>query len=213
MLRSLCARQRRPSVLLLAGGFGVTEITSYSPSCANPVLNTSFRTRYGCIISFLNSRVSEQNWQLRAYIPAIDIALIPRDMPMKWTLRHLSHIMPMWIGMAEITARTAFSHAGVAGPARFVRCFRPPLCDSQPTFFLTQRFLNCSDGEHSGCVACLFASLQDNYFSRNAMAILRCSYCGFWSDCGVGGGPPIPGPRGPIMPDPTDSICFCIRSM
>jgi hypothetical protein len=178
MLRSLCARQRRPSVLLPVGGcFGVMGISSYSPSCANPVLNTSFRTRYGCIISFLNSRVSEQNWQLRAYIPAVDIGLIPRDMPMKWTLRHLSHIMPMWIGMAEITARTASSHAGVQGPARVVLCFGPPCATPGLLSFLMQCFRNCSDREHSGCVASFWRAYKSkNLLRENAKANLRCSY-------------------------------------
>ncbi len=51
--------------------------------------------------SFLNSLVSGQGGlQVRIYIPCVDgLGLIPGDVAMKWILRHLSHMMPMWTGM------------------------------------------------------------------------------------------------------------------
>jgi hypothetical protein len=56
---------------------------THSPSSAWPVLNTSSETRYGRIVSFLNSLVSEQYPQERAYIPGVGIGLILEDVPMK----------------------------------------------------------------------------------------------------------------------------------
>jgi hypothetical protein len=120
--------QRLRSALLPVGGcFGVMGMTSYSPSCANPALNTSSRTRYGRIVSFLNSRVSEQNWQFKAYIPPIGLSLILRDVPMKWSLWHFSQIMPMWIGMADIGERTTLRMPASPdpAPAPFALGFRP----------------------------------------------------------------------------------------
>jgi hypothetical protein len=216
MVRSFCALQRRSSALLLVRGcFGVMGITSYSPSCANPVLNTSSRTRYGRIISFLNSRVSEQNWQFRAYIPTVGVSLMPRDMPMKWIFWHLSHIMPMWIGMAQITAWTAFFLCRVAGPssARIVLCFRPPFVRQRADSVSNAAFPKLQRWRALRVCCCLLASLRTNLLRKTRRLSLRFSYCGFWSGSGVGSGPPIPGPRDPIMPVPIDSICFCIRSI
>jgi hypothetical protein len=169
MVRSFCALQRRSSALLLVRGcFGVMGITSYSPSCANPVLNTSSRTRYGRIISFLNSRVSEQNWQFRAYIPTVGVSLMPRDMPMKWIFWHLSHIMPMWIGMAQITAWTAFFLCGSPDPRQHGSYYASGRlsCDNGPTLFPMQRFLNCRDGVHSGCVAAFWRVYEQIFFAK-----------------------------------------------
>jgi hypothetical protein len=55
----------------------------YSPSFSQPALNTSSETRYGRIVSFLDSLLSAQNRQERAYIPGADIGFIPVDVAMK----------------------------------------------------------------------------------------------------------------------------------
>src|SRR5690242_19119274 len=47
-----------------------TSTTSYSPSSAYPLLNTSSETRYGCISSFLNCLTwRHRGLQLSRYIP------------------------------------------------------------------------------------------------------------------------------------------------
>ncbi len=45
---------------------------------------------------------------MRRYIPrASGPGLMPSEVATKWTLRHLSHMMPMWTGIGEIMARSA----------------------------------------------------------------------------------------------------------
>ena len=87
----------RPVVPLLQP-FGTI---SYSLSSAYPLLKTSSETRYGRIDSFRNSLFSRQGKrQVRRYIPGITgLGLMPGEVTMKCTFRHLSHTTPIWIGM------------------------------------------------------------------------------------------------------------------
>lgn len=82
--------------------FGIST-SWYSPSVAHPLLNTSSETRYGRMLSFLNSLTSGQGGaHLSRYIPSTDtLGLMAREIAvaMKYTLRQPSHMMPMWTGM------------------------------------------------------------------------------------------------------------------
>jgi hypothetical protein len=53
------------------------------------------------MLSFLNSLISGHGGlQVTQYIPStLSLSLMPGAVAMKWTLRHLSHMMPMWTGM------------------------------------------------------------------------------------------------------------------
>jgi hypothetical protein len=92
--------------------FDPAGMSSYSLSSAYPVLNTVSETRYGRIVSFRNSLVSGQGGlQVSRYIPGVTgLGLMPGDVATKCTLRHASHMMPMWIGMGGdyCTIRTAY---------------------------------------------------------------------------------------------------------
>jgi hypothetical protein len=105
------------------------------------------RTHVNCPpASFNNVLTGHGRLQVTQYIPStLSLSLMPGEVAMKWTLRHLSHMMPMWTGMGgDYLWGDAVEKKRIIGKSVSIwnvgsRKPQPSLLATQATTRLTQR--------------------------------------------------------------------------